>query len=84
MMMLAILACASLTGVAAFADSFAVLVILRFMTGIAIGGGWSTGIALVAESWPDRARPKVPWFHARRPSASPYSAMPPQRTAKPR
>ena len=28
------------------------------MTGIALGSEWSTGIALVAESWPDRARPK--------------------------
>ena len=28
------------------------------MTGLALGSEWSTGIALVAETWPDRARPK--------------------------
>ncbi len=58
MMMLAILAYALLTGVTAFANSFAALVVLRFATGVAIGSEWSTGVALVAESWPDRARPK--------------------------
>ncbi len=58
MMMIAILAYALLTGVTAFADSFATLVILRFATGVAIGSEWSTGVALVAESWPDRARAK--------------------------
>jgi MFS family permease len=31
---------------------------MRFLTGLALGSEWSTGIALVAESWPDRARPK--------------------------
>ena len=32
--------------------------LLRFITGLAIGSEWSTGIALVAETWPNRARPK--------------------------
>jgi len=34
------------------------LIAMRFLTGLALGSEWSTGIALVAESWPDRARPK--------------------------
>jgi MFS family permease len=34
------------------------LAAMRFLTGLAIGAEWSTGIALVAETWPDRARPK--------------------------
>jgi MFS family permease len=58
MMMLSILGYASFTGLTAFADSFLSLAILRFITGLAIGSEWSTGIALVAETWPNRARPK--------------------------
>src|SRR5215813_15206782 len=58
MMMLSILLYALLTGLTAFATSLAMLVAMRFLTGLAIGAEWSTGIALVAESWPDHARPK--------------------------
>jgi MFS family permease len=58
MMMLSILGYAIFTGLTAFAFSFTQLAILRFITGLAIGSEWSTGIALVAETWPNRARPK--------------------------
>jgi MFS family permease len=58
MMMLSILGYALFTGLTAFAGSFTQLALLRFITGLAIGSEWSTGIALVAETWPDRARPK--------------------------
>ena len=58
MMLLSIIGYALLTGLTAFAQSFAALAVLRFMTGLAIGSEWSTGIALVAETWPNRARPK--------------------------
>ncbi|WP_018261796.1 MFS transporter [Methylobacterium sp. WSM2598] len=58
MMMLSILGYAIFTGLTAFAGSFAQLALLRFITGLAIGSEWSTGIALVAETWPNRARPK--------------------------
>jgi MFS family permease len=58
MMMLSILFYAGLTGLTAFSTSLAMLIAMRFLTGLAIGAEWSTGIALVAESWPDRARPK--------------------------
>jgi MFS family permease len=58
MMMLAVFFYALFTGLTAFADSFAALAALRFITGLAIGSEWSTGIALVAETWPNRARPK--------------------------
>lgn len=58
MMMLSILGYALFTGLTAFAGSFTQLAILRFITGLAIGSEWSTGIALVAETWPNRARPK--------------------------
>jgi MFS family permease len=58
MMMLSILFYAGLTGLTAFSTSLTMLIAMRFLTGLAIGAEWSTGIALVAESWPDRARPK--------------------------
>ena len=58
MMMLSIMGYAIFTGLTAFATSFTQLALLRFITGLAIGSEWSTGIALVAETWPNRARPK--------------------------
>lgn len=58
MMMLSIIFYAGLTGLTAFSTSLAMLIAMRFLTGLAIGAEWSTGIALVAESWPDHARPK--------------------------
>jgi MFS family permease len=58
MMMFSILGYALFTGLTAFAQSFFALAALRFITGLAIGSEWSTGIALVAETWPNRARPK--------------------------
>ncbi len=58
MMLWSILGYALLTGLTAFSTSFAMLAALRFVTGLAIGSEWSTGVALVAETWPNRARPK--------------------------
>jgi MFS family permease len=58
MMMIAVLLYALLSGLTAFSTSLTMLITLRFLTGVALGSEWSTGIALVAESWPDRARPK--------------------------
>ena len=58
MMMYSVFFYALFTGLTAFANSFLTLGLLRFITGLAIGSEWSTGIALVAETWPDRARPK--------------------------
>jgi len=58
MMLVSVLLYALFTGLTAFAWNFASLAALRFMTGLALGSEWSTGIALVAETWPDRARPK--------------------------
>lgn len=58
MMLISVLLYALFTGLTAFAWDFASLAALRFLTGLALGSEWSTGIALVAETWPDRARPK--------------------------
>jgi len=58
MMMYAVFFYALFTGLTAFAQNFWMLAGLRFLTGLAMGSEWSTGVALVAETWPDRARPK--------------------------
>ncbi len=58
MMLYAVFFYALFTGLTAFAWDFTSLAVLRFITGVALGSEWSTGIALVAETWPDRARPK--------------------------
>jgi MFS family permease len=58
MMLYAVFFYALFTGLTAFAWDFTSLLVLRFITGVALGSEWSTGIALVAETWPDRARPK--------------------------
>src|SRR6266478_9717950 len=58
MMMWSVFFYALLTGITALSTSLAMLIAMRFLTGLAIGAEWSTGIALVAESWPDKARPK--------------------------
>ena len=57
LMMFSIFSYALFTGMTAFAYDFTSLAVLRFITGIAIGSEWRTGIALVAETWPNRARP---------------------------
>lgn len=58
MMVWSVFLYALLTGLTALSTSLAMLIAFRFLTGLALGSEWSTGIALVAESWPDRARPK--------------------------
>jgi MFS family permease len=58
MMLLSVFFYALFSGITAFSNGFMMLVVFRFLTGFALGSEWSTGIALVAETWPDRARPK--------------------------
>ncbi len=58
MMIASVLLYGLFTGLTAFAGSFLALAALRFVTGLAMGSEWSTGVAMVAETWPDRARPK--------------------------
>ncbi len=57
-MLVSVFLYAVLSGLTAFSTSLTMLIGFRFLTGLALGSEWSTGIALVAESWPDRARPK--------------------------
>jgi MFS family permease len=45
------------SGLTALVQNFYQLDGLRFLTGLAMGSEWATGISLVAETWPNRARP---------------------------
>ena len=58
-MALTILIYAGFTGLCAIAGSWQELAFYRFMTGLGIGGEWSAGAALIAESWPERSRAKA-------------------------
>ena len=62
MMVWSVFLYAVLTGLTAFSTTFWMLVGLRFATGLAMGSEWSTGVALLAETWPNRARPKGAGF----------------------
>jgi MFS family permease len=62
MMIYSVFFYALFTGLTAFSTNFWVFCFLRFITGLAMGSEWSTGVALLAESWPHRARPKGAGF----------------------
>lgn len=62
MMVWSVFLYAVLSGFTALATSYWVLVALRFVTGLAMGSEWSTGVSLLAETWPNRARPKGAGF----------------------
>ncbi|MCE7010891.1 MFS transporter [Kibdelosporangium philippinense] len=47
------------TGLSAAAWSWESFLVLRFLTGIALGSEWGTGTSLVAEMWPPSARAKA-------------------------
>lgn len=47
------------TGISGLAQSLELLLLLRFLTGLGVGGMWPAGVALVSEAWPDRSRPTV-------------------------
>jgi MFS family permease len=57
-MMQSILIYSVFTGLTFFAGTWWWLAILRFLTGLGLGAEWGTGVSLVAEKWPDRARAK--------------------------
>ena len=58
-MILTILIYALFTGLAALSQAWWHLAIFRFVTGLGVGGEWATGVALIAETWPDRSRSKA-------------------------
>lgn len=58
MMIWSVFLYALFTGLTALSQTFIMLVALRFLAGLAMGSEWSTGVTMVAETWPDHARPK--------------------------
>lgn len=58
MMLWSVFLYALFSGLTALANSFVALCALRFLTGLAMGSEWGTGVALVSETWPERARAK--------------------------
>ena len=62
MMLYSVFFYALFTGLTALATHFWLFAALRFVTGLAMGSEWCTGVALVAETWPNRARPRGAGF----------------------
>jgi MFS family permease len=62
MMIYSVFFYALFTGLTALVNDFNTFCGLRFITGFAMGSEWSTGVALLAETWPNRARPKGAGF----------------------
>lgn len=56
-MMITILMYCLFTGITAFCKTPEQVMVVRFFTGLGIGGEWAAGAALVAESFSDRMRP---------------------------
>ncbi len=50
------------SGLTALVSDFNQLALLRFVTGLAMGSEWATGVSLLAETWPNKARPKGAGF----------------------
>jgi SHS family sialic acid transporter-like MFS transporter len=46
-------------GLGAWVQTQEQMLVLRFMVGLGVGGVWPNAVALVAECWPDKARPTV-------------------------
>lgn len=46
-------------GLGAWVHTQEQMLVLRFLVGLGVGGVWPNAVALVAESWPDQARPTV-------------------------
>ena len=64
-MIFTILAYSVFTGLSAFAVGFWDFAFYRLLTGLGVGGQFAVGVALVAETLPDRARPfALGWLQA--------------------
>ncbi len=56
-MIITILIYAVFTGVSGLVSNWQLYAVARFLTGMGVGGEWAAGAALVAETFPQRARP---------------------------
>jgi MFS family permease len=61
-LLLSMLLYALFTGLTAVSWSWASFLVLRFVTGFALGSEWGTGTSLVAEMWPNHLRAKAAGF----------------------
>lgn len=50
------------TALCGFSESFTQLMVFRILVGLGMGGEWSTGAALVTETWPAKHRGKIMAF----------------------
>ncbi|UQS25421.1 MFS transporter [Amycolatopsis thermalba] len=58
-MLFSIAAYSAFAGLTALSQNLEMLLVLRFLTGLSLGSEWGTGTALIAETWPTRARSKA-------------------------
>jgi hypothetical protein len=58
-MVITVLMYATFTGLSGLAQSWQQLAILQALAGFGIGGEWSAGAALLAESWPEKHRARA-------------------------
>ncbi len=56
---LSILLYSFFAGMGAFVTNLEQMLLLRFLSGLGVGGMWPNGVALVAECWPNTSRPLV-------------------------
>ncbi|HJP77733.1 MAG TPA: MFS transporter [Pseudonocardiaceae bacterium] len=61
-LLLSMLLYAAFTGLTAASWSWSSFLVLRFVTGFALGSEWGTGTSLVAEMWPNHLRAKAAGF----------------------
>lgn len=59
MLMISIAGYCAFSALTAVSHTLTTLIALRFLTGLFLGSEWSTGTALVAETWPASARAKA-------------------------
>jgi MFS family permease len=58
-MMASILIYSIFTAACGFAQTITQLAVFRFLLGLGVGGEWSTGAALISETWPEKHRGKA-------------------------
>jgi predicted MFS family arabinose efflux permease len=58
-LMITVLIYAVFTGLTAFATEIWQFALFQMLAGLGIGGEWAAGAALLAETWPEKLRPKV-------------------------
>src|SRR5690606_20911509 len=58
-MMFSILVYSIFTALCGFSQTVTQLAVFRLLLGLGIGGEWSTGAALISETWPEKHRGKA-------------------------